>query len=187
LIVSRRDLGRLCGFLALAVASVTTLSGCAGTCATNCPAIVFNVLATPGENLNLATAQWMGPACPTESPVCIGDAAGNACTRFFLIAMVSGVCELDLTFSDARAPFSVQAQFGPETHQGCCHGLPVIGAATVYIPPLHPVVGPDAGIDRGNGSGGEPDAGGGDLTGVPTGDGSNDPAADHGAGDADSG
>ena len=60
------------------------------------------------------------------------------------------------------------AEFGDETHQGCCHGFPLVGPTTVSVPPLHPIVLPDAGADAdGNGSDSAvdvpPDAPSGDL------------------------
>lgn len=112
-------------------------------------------MATLGENLNVATAGWTGDACPTDSvPQCRGDSTGtNLCVRFTIIGAHPGSCELDLTFSDGRLPFSATATFGPATTQGCCQGYPVTSsAAQVTVPPLHPAVGFDAGADGDAGS-----------------------------------
>ena len=185
MVAYRCDLRRVSVFLALAAASVAALDGCAGTCASNCPPILFDILATTGENLSLATAIWTGPACPADPPRCGFDYTDtNNCARFSIIAVAPGTCEVDLTFSDGRAPFSVQAEFGPETHQGCCHGLPVIGATTAIIPPLHPLPSADAGIDGTDGASAVPEAGGGDLTGAAGGDASIDLATDSSDGGA---
>ncbi len=107
------------------------------------------MLATSGENLNVLSAHWTGPACPVGAqPLCRPDVSGaNSCVRFSILGSQTGICELDLVFNDGRAPFSVVAEFGPETHQGCCHGFPVVGPTTVTVPSLHPIVLPDAGAD----------------------------------------
>lgn len=132
----------------LAAALALGVSGCASNCATNCPAIVFDVFATPGENLNLASASWTGPACALDQPnACSGDTTGtNPCVRLSMLAIQAGTCRLDLTFTDGRAPFSVTTEFGPETHQGCCRGFPVVGASFVIVPSLHAIA-IDAGTD----------------------------------------
>jgi hypothetical protein len=182
--VPRRDLDRLCGFSALAVASLTALSGCGGTCASNCPPIVFNVIATAGETLSLATAQWTGTACPGNPPICGPDYTGaNNCVGLSIIAVAPGTCTFDLTFSDGRAPYSVTAEFGTETHQGCCHGLPVLGPTSAIIPPLHPVASTDAGTDAADGGNAVPDAGGSDAAGAPPGDSGTDGPLDSSDGD----
>lgn len=136
-----------CATLALLIG--TAAAGCASNCATNCPNLEFDVLATPGENLNVLTATWTGAGCPLDAaPQCRGDLDGtNLCTRFSIETTQSGSCELDLTFSDGRLPFRGSTTFGPETHQGCCHGFPVIGAASVTVPPLYTPVGFDASPD----------------------------------------
>jgi hypothetical protein len=131
------------GLLAPALlASGLLASGCTSTCATGCPEVTFTVAATQGENLDVDTATWAGPGCPPAPPgYCLGDSINNLpCVRFFITGSNSGACQLDLTFNDGRAPFSAIAQFGPETHQGCCHGFPVDGPTGVTIPPLHPKV-----------------------------------------------
>jgi hypothetical protein len=195
----RCDLRRISFLLSTALSSLlsvagaaivaTTLapgvSGCASNCATNCPAIVFDVFATPGENLNLASAQLTGPACPLDQPnACSGDSTGaNPCVRLSILAPQAGTCQLDLTFTDGRAPFSVTAEFGPETHQGCCRGFPVVGAPSVTVPSLHPVV-IDAGTDAANAA----DAGRDTDAGAPATDAADAPATYPDAGSvADSG
>ena len=137
------------GALALAGAA-----GCAGNCATGCPPLQFDVVATSGENLNLASAQWSGPACPAAPPKSCGSDpynSNNYCVRLSIIAVGEGNCRLDLTFNDGRTPFSATAVFGAETHQGCCHGFPISGATSATVPPLHPVV-TDAGGDQDGGA-----------------------------------
>ena len=136
-----------------------SVAGCGSTCGANCPPTLVDVLAPSGENLNVLSAHWTGPACPVGAqPLCRGDISGaNNCVLFSILGSQTGTCELDLVFNDGRAPFSVVAEFGAETHQGCCHGFPVIGPTTVMVPPLHPIVLPDAGADAtdddaGNGS-----------------------------------
>jgi hypothetical protein len=152
--------------LALVIAAGVVASGCGSTCATNCPAIVFDIFATPGDNLNIATAQLVGPGCPLELSNCRGDLSGaNPCARISLLASQPGLCELDLTFSDGRPQTAIQTEFGPETHQGCCHGFPVIGPASYTVPPLHPVGGFDAATDSASGSDAAPDAVTSDTTG----------------------
>jgi hypothetical protein len=133
-------------FALLAGAAV---AGCSSNCGADCPNLYFEVQATSGENLNVATATWTGDACPTDAtPMCRGDIVGtNNCVLFTTIAVKSGSCRLDLTFTDGRLPFSATGTFGPATTQGCCQGFPVTGTATVTIPPLHPAVGVDAGPD----------------------------------------
>ena len=161
--------------LAAVTAAVVATPGCGSTCATNCPTISFSAIATPGENLDVMTAQWMGPACPAGPPnYCAPDRInGLPCVAISIIASQAGTCQLDLTFNDGRPPFSVTAEFGPETHQGCCHGFPVLGSPVVTIPPLHPAphdaaadggTGPDAGRDAdgaadSDASSGAPDVG----------------------------
>ena len=125
------------------------ISGCASDCAHNCPNTYFNVFAPNGEDLSVATASWTGDACPTDAaPLCRGSGDGTfLCVRFTIIAQRPGSCQLDLTFTDGRLPFSATATFGPATTQGCCQGYPVTSAGSVTIPPLHPPVGVDAGPD----------------------------------------
>jgi len=144
----RCDLHRLV-LVALTLIACATLTGCGSTCGSNCPITSIDIVATSGENLNIATATWTGPACPTGTqPQCRGDFTGaNSCVRFTIIGSQAGTCELDLTFTDGRVPFSAVATFDVETHQGCCHGFPVVGDSMVTVPPLHPVVLPDAGAD----------------------------------------
>lgn len=142
--------------IALLVGAATA-TGCSSNCATNCPNLIFDVLATVGENLNVNTATYVGPACPVDI-ACRGDADGtNLCVRFTIEAIAPGSCELDLTFTDGRFPFRGTAEFGDETHQGCCHGFPVTGPAYVTVPPLHPIIEFDASPD-GDG-GGDADSG----------------------------
>ena len=158
-------------------ATMGALPGCSGTCASNCPEVLFVVAATVGENLDVATATWAGPGCPTAPPgYCQGDAInGLACVRLFILGSQPGACQLDLTFNDGRAPFSVTTQFGPETHQGCCHGFPVVGPVAVTIPPLHPEP-TDAGADGSSEAGAALDAGPADVAvGVRDDDGSSTP------------
>jgi hypothetical protein len=144
-------------FALLAGAAV---SSCSSNCGSNCPNVYFDVSATVGENLNVATATWTGDACPTDAvPQCRGDFDGtNICVRFTTIAQRAGSCELALTFTDGRAPFSATATFGPATTQGCCQGFPVTSVASVTVPPLHPPAvvdaGPDAGPDAAGDAGG---------------------------------
>jgi hypothetical protein len=131
----------------LLLAVLAAQAGCS-TCASNCPATVFDVLATTGENLNIATAQLVGPACLSSFAECRGDFTGaNACARLSIIGSGPGACELDITFSDGRDPIKAPTTFGPETQQGCCHGFPVVGSTSFTIPPLHPAVGFDAAVD----------------------------------------
>ena len=153
---------------AVIVAGLTASAGCGSTCATNCPNLLFEAVATPGENLDVKTAQWAGPACPSSQPnYCRPDPNnGLACVNITIIGTQAGTCQLDLTFNDGRAPFSTIAEFGPETHQGCCHGFPVLGASTVTIPSLHPQP-DDAGADASPGVDASADAGTADA---PTGD-----------------
>ena len=134
--------------LAAATVAFVFVPGCAGNCASNCPNLTFAAAATPGENLDVLTAHWAGAACPAEQPsYCAPDTInGLRCVSFALIGIGEGACQIDLTFKDGRAPFSAVATFGPETHQGCCHGFPVVGANVAVIPPLHPQSG-DAGSD----------------------------------------
>jgi hypothetical protein len=140
-----------------------TIGGCASNCATNCPNIEFDVVATVGENLNVYSATWSGAGCPTNAtPSCRGNFDGtNICVRFTMIAPHEGTCQLDLAFTDGRPQFSATATFGPATTQGCCQGFPVVGPALATVPPLHPVIGFDAGSDgeAGSGDGGGDDAG----------------------------
>jgi len=70
------------------------------------------------------------------------------CVHIAIVGAQPGTCRLDLTFNDERAPFSATAEFGPETHQGCCHGFPVVGPLFSTVPPLHPKP-TDAGMDGG--------------------------------------
>ena len=157
----RRDLRSLAGLLVILLAG-TAAAGCASNCASDCPNTSFDVFATTGENLNVYNATWTGDACPTDAvPMCRGDVDGtNICVRFTIVAVHSGSCRLDLTFTDGRAPFSATATFGPATTQGCCHGFPVTSTARVTVPPLHPRPTVDAGPD-GDGAAGasETDAG----------------------------
>jgi hypothetical protein len=91
--------------------------------------------------------------------MCRGDFDGtNSCVRFTTIAVKPGSCQLDLTFTDGRLPFSATATFGPATTQGCCHGFPVTSTATFTIPPLHPPVGFDASPDVSSDGAGSGDA-----------------------------
>jgi hypothetical protein len=155
---SRCDLRRIWIPIGMTLAQITAgaavagaiaiVPGCGSTCGTDCPAVVFDVFATTGENLAIATAHWTGSACPLDQPnTCSPDTANNLpCARLSILGIQPGTCQLDLTFNDGRAPFSVTTEFGPETHQGCCHGFPVVGPALVYIPPLHPTA-TDAGTD----------------------------------------
>jgi hypothetical protein len=143
------------------LAGAATAAGCTSTCASNCPNLFFDVVATDGENLNVDTATYTGPACPVNTlPACRGDATGtNLCVRFTIEASGPGSCELALVFSDGRLPFRTTAQFGDETHQGCCHGFPVSGAASATVPPLHMIIGFDASPDGDGGDdGGATDA-----------------------------
>ncbi|HET6151113.1 MAG TPA: hypothetical protein VFH68_26490 [Polyangia bacterium] len=148
--------------LAAVAAALVASPGCGSTCASNCPAISFDVIATPGENLDVLTAHWMGTACPAQQPnYCAPDRVNRlACIAISIIGIQPGTCQLDLTFNDGRAPFSVTAEFGPETHQGCCHGFPVLGAPRVTIPPLHPPPG-DAAAEGGAGPDASPEMDGG--------------------------
>jgi hypothetical protein len=128
---------RRLGVLALLLASASVLSGCAGRCGSNCPVLDVDLFAAPGENLNVSSAQWTGPACPPGLPTCRGDLYNPAqlpCIRFTMLASAPGACQLDVTFTD-RPPVTVSATFGPETTQGCCHGFPVIGTAVFNVPP----------------------------------------------------
>jgi hypothetical protein len=107
-------------------------------------------VATAGENLDVNSAQWSGPGCPSSQPgYCAPDPnnSSNTCVRVAIFAGQEGTCQLDLTFNDGRAPFSATAVFGPETHQGCCHGFPVMGPTYATVPPLHPSPSGDAGGD----------------------------------------
>jgi hypothetical protein len=144
----RRDLRRLAACISVLITGLS-LASCGSTCGSNCPVTAFVVVATSGENLNVLTAQWTGPACPVGvTPLCRPDVSGaNPCSVFTIIASQTGSCQLDLVFTDGRAPFSVVAMFGEETHQGCCRGFPVLDPAMVTVPPLHPVMLPDAGTD----------------------------------------
>jgi hypothetical protein len=143
------------------LAGAATAAGCSSDCASNCPNLFFDVLATTGENLNVQQATFTGSACPTDVlPTCRGDVDGtNLCVRFTIQASAPGSCELALVFSDGRLPFRATAQFGEETHQGCCHGFPVTGPAVATVPPLHPIIGFDASPDSDGGDdGGAADA-----------------------------
>jgi hypothetical protein len=148
----------------IAIAGLTASAGCGGTCATNCPNLLFQAMASPGENLDVKSAQWAGPACPPEQPsYCAPDpTSGRTCVFISMLGTQAGTCQLDLTFNDGRAPFRAIAEFGPETHQGCCHGFPVLGTSAVTIPPLHPQA-DDAGVDSAPGSDALPDTGITDL------------------------
>lgn len=139
------------------LAGAAGAAGCSSNCASSCPNLVFDVVATVGENLNVQTATYTGPACPVNTgPACRGDVDGtNLCVRFTIEAIAPGSCELDLVFSDGRLPFRATGEFGAETHQGCCHGFPVTGPASVTVPPLHPIIEFDASPD---GDGGASDA-----------------------------
>ena len=159
---------------ATAFAAVVATAGCGSMCATNCPTVSFSAVATPGENLDVMTAHWMGPACPASQPnYCAPDRInGLACVAISIVASQPGTCQLDLTFNDGRVPFSVTAEFGPETHQGCCHGFPVLGSPVVTIPPLHPAPNdaaaeggttPDAGRDAGGDASSETSPGASDA------------------------
>ncbi len=66
------------------VAGAAVTAGCSSNCGSNCPNLTFDVVATVGDNLNVATATWTGPACPTDAaPLCRGDFDGtNICVRF---------------------------------------------------------------------------------------------------------
>ena len=131
------------------IAAVVLAAGCAGNCATNCPVIVFGIYATPGENLDIATAQLAGPACPESVGGCSGDLSGaNTCVRMSIIGAQAGMCELDLTFTNGRAPLAIKTEFAAETNQGCCHGFPVIGPWSYTVPPLYGST-TDAGADGG--------------------------------------
>ncbi len=140
---------RFAAVLLALIAGGIGVAGCASNCAANCPALSFNVVAYSGENLSVATASWTGDACATDqSPECRGNIDGSLpCVDFTIIAVRSGSCRLDLTFTDGRVPFSATGTFGPATQQGCCQGFPVTSAATVTVPPLHPPVVVDAGPD----------------------------------------
>lgn len=155
----RRDLRSL-AFLLFALLAGAAVAGCSSNCGANCPNVYFEVVATTGENLNVATATWTGDACPTDAtPQCRGDFDGtNICVRFTTIAVKSGSCRLDLTFTDGRLPFSATGTFGPATTQGCCQGYPVTSTAMITIPPLHPAVGLDASPDGDGDAGGSGDA-----------------------------
>ena len=135
--------------LLIAGLSIAGCAGCGSTCGSNCPPTSFAVVATAGDNLNVLSAAWTGPACPVgTTPLCRGDASGAyPCTFFTMFGTQAGSCQLDLVFNDGRAPFSAVAEFGDETHQGCCRGFPVVGPTSVTVPPLHPVALPDAGAD----------------------------------------
>lgn len=150
--------------VAVIIAGLTASAGCGGNCATNCPNLIFQAIAPPGENLDLRSAQWAGPACPQVQPTFCGNdpTTGRTCVVISIIGTQAGACQLDLTFNDGRAPFTTIAEFGPETHQGCCHGFPVVGASMATIPPLHPQP-DDAGLDAPPGSDAAPDAGTADL------------------------
>ncbi len=139
------------GTLAALTAGGLGIFSCASDCASNCPALTFNVVAYSGDNLSVATAAWTGDACPTDqSPECRGNIDGSLpCVFFTIIAARAGSCRLDLTFTDGRAPFSATGTFGPATTQGCCQGFPVTGPGTVTVPPLHPPAVVDAGSDAG--------------------------------------
>ena len=134
--------------LFVALLAAATVAGCSD-CGAHCPNLTFTVVATSGENLNVATATWTGDACPTDTtPLCRGDLSGiNLCVQFTMIGQRAGSCRLDLTFTDGRLPFSATGTFGPATTQGCCQGFPVTSSATVTIPPLHPPAVIDAGPD----------------------------------------
>jgi hypothetical protein len=142
----------------MVIAGLAAGAGCGSTCASGCPPLLVYVIATPGENLALASARWAGPACPDgQINYCQGDLAkGLTCVQMVMIGAHPGTCQLDLTFNDGRAPFSAVAEFGPETHQGCCHGLPVVGPTVITVPPLHPQPS-DAGADGGGGFDASPD------------------------------
>ncbi len=150
---------RFAGALVALVAAVLGVAGCASDCGANCPAATFDVVASYGENLSVATATWTGDACATDlTPECRGNLDGSLpCVRFTMVGVRSGSCRLDLTFTDGRAPFGATANFGPATQQGCCQGFPVTGAAVVTVPPLHPPAVVDAGSD-GDGDAGTSDA-----------------------------
>jgi len=154
----RCDLRSLAGFL-FALLAGAAVAGCSSDCGSHCPNLTFDVVATTGENLNVATATWTGDACPTDTvPMCRGNFDGtNSCVRFTTIAVHPGSCRLDLTFTDERLPFSATGTFGPATTQGCCQGYPLTSAAMVTIPPLHPPA--DAGSDAGGASDAGVDAG----------------------------
>jgi hypothetical protein len=165
--------------LVATAAAIGSLSGCGSTCGSNCPPLTFSVVAPPGENLNVDIVQWAGPGCPLEQPnYCAPDPYNSAltCVRFTINGRQPGTCRLDLTFTDGRAPFSATTEFGPETHQGCCHGLPVVGDTGVTIPPLHPKA-TDAGPDGSDGADASPDAG---VADAPVGDPDGSSAPDSG-------
>jgi hypothetical protein len=133
---------------AFVVCAGAVVSGCAGNCATGCPNTLFDVFASPNENLNIATTQLVGPGCPPVLAGCRGDLAGtNSCVRLSLVASQPGACELDMTFSDSRTAVSIKTEFGAETHQGCCQGFPVIGPGSYTIPTLGSPPPVDAGSD----------------------------------------
>jgi hypothetical protein len=155
-------------------------AGCGSNCGTNCPINELDVLASPGENLNVLNAQWTGPACQSELPACRDDGVNN-CVRFTILPVGEGTCQLDLTFIDGRPPVSVVATFGPETHQGCCHGFPLLGTAPFVVPPLGSTPA-DAGSDVPISDDGGAD--GGVEAGVDAGDGG---AANQEGGSADAG
>ncbi len=151
-------------FFLFALLAGAAVAGCSSNCGANCPNVYFEVVATVGDNLAIATATWTGDACAADqSPECRGNVDGSLpCVGFTIIAARSGSCRLDLTFTDGRVPFSATGTFGPATTQGCCHGYPVTSAASVTIPPLHPPAVVDAGSDVGSDASGA-DAGAADA------------------------
>ena len=99
---------RFAGALVALFAGTLAVAGCASDCGANCPAVVFNVVATGGESLTVATATWTGDACATDqAPECRGNVDGSLpCVDFTIIGARAGTCRLDLTFTDGRLPFS---------------------------------------------------------------------------------
>src|SRR4051812_19210067 len=92
--------------LPLATAS---MPGCGSTCASNCPEVLFYAVATSGETLDIADVKWSGAACPpSQAPSCVANSNGTmTCSAVALVGLQEGPCQLDLTFNDGRAPFSV--------------------------------------------------------------------------------
>jgi hypothetical protein len=132
--------------LGLVAAAALGSAACDGNCRSNCPVTALTVVASPGENLDINTGHWTGPACRPTIEYCTPDPADPTnfpCIAFQIVGAAEGSCEVALTFKDDRAPITVHADFGPATTQGCCRGFPLTGPPVFTIPPLHG--GPDAG------------------------------------------
>jgi hypothetical protein len=148
--------------------AVLTAHGCAGNCATNCPANLVHIASAVDTQLPIPNGglAWYGPACPLDPPTCNGDGHTNTCSEIQVYGIAEGFCDVTISFSD-RPGEVVRTEFGPKITQGCCVGYSIAGPRIFYIP-VNPKtliyadggtdavsLAPDASADGGDAGGGQ--------------------------------